>query len=383
MLKHFIVIICIFCIFFISSVLFIDSLQAGDIPIKGQLSGWFTFNDKSLEDTQIGLRYMPEMRVIKPLENDKEIDTEIALNFYASTPLNSSGNFEENAKLEIYRLWVRYSSAQFESRLGLQKINFGPARLLRTLMWFDHLDIRDPLQLTEGVKAFLGRYYFLNNANIWIWGLFGNNDLKGTETFATDKDKIEFGGRCQFPLSKGELAFSYHRRDVIDVDANGFGRKIESKSAAQFSDGLENRYAVDGSWDIGIGLWFEACAEEIKLDSGTDKWQKIFTIGADYTFKSGIHLIYEDVIQLYGPKIDQSDETNRISALSVDYRFGLIDSINTIGYYDYTQEDAYYYMGWQRTYDNWQFNLMAFSHRENDFSPFSGKGIQCMIIYNH
>ena len=381
MLKQGIIIIFIFCVVFTFSVLFIDSLQAGDIPIKGQLSGGITFNDKSLEDTQIGLRYMPEMRVIKPLEKDKEIDTEIALNFYASTPLGCSDNFEENAKLEIYRLWVRYSSAQFESRLGLQKINFGPAKLLRTLMWFDHLDVRDPLQLTEGVKAFLGRYYFLNNANIWIWGLFGNNDLKGTETFATDKDKIEFGGRCQFPLSKGELAFSYHHRDVIDVDANAFPSKIES--SAQFSDGLENRYAVDGSWDIGVGLWFEACAEEIKLKSGSDTWQKFFTIGADYTFESGIHLIYEHFIQSYGPKIDQSDETNRISALSADYRFGLIDSINTIVYYNYTQEDAYFYMGWQRTYDNWQFNLTAFSHRENDFSPFSGKGIQCMIIYNY
>ena len=69
---------------------------------------------------------------------------------------------------------MRYSSDQFELRLGLQKINFGSASMLRPLMWFDQMDPRDPLHLTDGVWGLLARYYFLNNANIWLWGLYGN-----------------------------------------------------------------------------------------------------------------------------------------------------------------------------------------------------------------
>ena len=32
---------------------------------------------------------------------------------------------------------------------------------------------------TNGVNALLGRYYFNNNANIWLWGLYGNEDPRG------------------------------------------------------------------------------------------------------------------------------------------------------------------------------------------------------------
>jgi len=42
-------------------------------------------------------------------------------------------------KLIIYRGWIRYSGSQFEARVGLQKINFGPAQLLRSLKWFARL----------------------------------------------------------------------------------------------------------------------------------------------------------------------------------------------------------------------------------------------------
>ena len=71
MLKD-IIIIFIICEIFIISAIFSSSSQAGNISLKGQLSGWLTFNDRSLDDTEIGLRYMPEITVIKPLENDEK-----------------------------------------------------------------------------------------------------------------------------------------------------------------------------------------------------------------------------------------------------------------------------------------------------------------------
>jgi len=108
-----------------------------------------------------------------------------------------------------YRFWARYSAKQVELRIGLQKINFGSASMLRPLMWFDQVDPRDPLMLTDGVWGILGRYYFLNNANIWLWGLYGNDNRKGWEIFNSQKTIPEFGGRLQIPVPKGESGFSF------------------------------------------------------------------------------------------------------------------------------------------------------------------------------
>jgi hypothetical protein len=70
-------------------------------------------------------------------------------------------SFSSNGDIKPYRLWARYSTSQLEIRAGLQKINFGSANILRPLMWFDQMDPRDPLQLTDGVWGILGRYYTL------------------------------------------------------------------------------------------------------------------------------------------------------------------------------------------------------------------------------
>ena len=113
---------------------------------------------------------------------------------------------------------MKFSGDQFEVRAGLQKINFGSASMLRPLMWFDQIDPRDPLQLTDGVYVLLGRYYFLNNANIWVWALYGNDSRKGWEQIPSLKKVPEFGGRLQLPVSHGELGTTYHYR-VADASS--------------------------------------------------------------------------------------------------------------------------------------------------------------------
>lgn len=62
-----------------------------------------------------------------------------------------------------FRFSGQLSGRVSELRLGLQKINFGSAQLFRPLMWFDKMDPRDPLQMTDGVWGALYRYYFRNN----------------------------------------------------------------------------------------------------------------------------------------------------------------------------------------------------------------------------
>jgi len=118
-------------------------------------------------------------------------------------------------------------------------------------MWFDRIDPRDPLQLTDGVYGILMRDYFLNNANIWIWGLYGNKNTKGWEFLSTKARSVEFGGRFQHPVGNGEMALTYHHRQI---DPN---QSLPGLDMANVSSVPENRFTLDGKWDIGIGFWFE------------------------------------------------------------------------------------------------------------------------------
>ncbi len=355
---------------FVSLVLLAGSVLAQSISFQGQASGWLALTKKP----EIGLRYIPEFRLARSLDDEKTIDAEIALNSFISMPFDSPG--EGDSDLDLYRLWLRYSSSQFETRLGLQKINFGPAKIMRSLMWFDKLDPQDPFNLTDGVYAMLIRYYFLNNANVWIWGLPGNDTLKGLEFVKTDDDHVEFGGRFQFPMPSGELAISYNQRQVDPED-------WAAKMTGLLTDGLENRLAVDGIWDIGIGLWFEASAEKTKIDSDQQMLRGLATIGGDYTLESGIYLLYEHFVQFTGSEIDQMDLNSNLSVLSADYAISIMDRMNAIAYFDWERKDAYAYIGWQRTYDNWQINLIAFSNRDDSTAAFGGKGAQFIVTYNH
>ena len=76
--------------------------------------------------------------------------------------------------------------------------------------------------------------------------------LKCWEIFPSDEDKLEFGGRVQVPLFKGEIAFTYHHRN-IDISTMPMGNMLNIESSPS-----ENRIALDGKWDVEIGLWFEA-----------------------------------------------------------------------------------------------------------------------------
>ncbi len=357
-------------ILFLSS-FYSDHSLAQEVSFNGQASLWTAITEK----WKAGVTYIPQLRIAHPLAEAQNLDAEISLNSYTWAWLDAPEDFEDNARLKLYRAWLRYAIPQLELRLGLQRINFGPAKILRTLMWFDRLDIRDPLELTDGVYSGLIRYYFLNNANIWVWGLYGNDGLKGLEIYETDGDKLELGGRFQYPVPRGEIAFSVDRRFVEQED-------WLKKTAVRMQDGVENRFALDGNWDIGIGLWFETSTGEMRIARNQKLWQNMLTLGSDYTFAGGIHVLFEHFLQSTKSDIHQLEGRDSISALSIDYRLGVMDSLNGIGYYDWNQKRVYYYFGWLRTYDNWQLNLCAFSSWE-ETAAFAGQGGRFMVIYNH
>ena len=361
----------VFALIFIPTNFFAQSLE-----IKGQLSSWLMFDSESIDETRFGLRYIPEVSIMQPLKSENNLDAEISLRASTEAPFKDLSDLSDNAELSLYRMWGRYTSSQLEVRIGRQKINFGPAKILRSLMWFDTVDPRDPFELTDGVDGLLMRYYFLNNANGWLWGLYGNDGIKGLEIVKSNQDDVELGGRFQFPVPKGEMAVTYHHRKIDTADA---GAKITT----MLRDDDQNRLAFDGNWDIEVGLWFEAVASQLKTVYKSEEWSEFLTLGCDYTFESGIHLLGEHFITSIGTSANETSDSSEISAISADYTLGLLDSINVIGFYDWKRDDFYSFIGWQRTYDDWQINLLAFSNRDDIDSTFSGNGVQLIVTYNH
>lgn len=352
--------------------------------LNGQLSGWVTGDQGNSLISQAGFRYIPELFIEKSLNNHLLGDAAISLNTFATSNFYGWESLGTEVKLKPYRLWARLAGNQFEARIGLQKINFGSASLFRPLMWFDRIDPRDPLKLTDGVYGLLLRYYFQNNANVWLWGLYDNNDLKGWEIAPTEDSGIEFGGRYQIPMFIGEAGISYHHRRA------DFSQLPYSLTDTLFD---ENRFAFDGKWDIEIGIWFEGTIIYRDTELSLMKYQRLWTVGADYTFNigNGLHIMSEFFNSKSTDKILGPGEGIMFSGLSVDYPVGLLDIVSGIYYYDWTNHDNYVLFNWQRTYDNWQFNIIGFLNPETvplnptqtGGSAFTGTGFQIMVAFNH
>lgn len=361
------------------------SAHAQTVDLSGQVSGWVTVKR---DDAQVGLRYIPELSFARQLWETYEISAEAAVKAqWFSCYDDDWDHIESDSDLDSYRLWVRFASSQYEARAGLQKISFGSATLIRPLMWFDSIDPRDPLQLTDGVYGVLGRYYFLNNANIWVWGLYGNDDLKGWETLPSYEREIEFGGRVQMPVPAGEMGLSYnHRR----VNPKGSGFSAQYPAQGKFP---EQRIGLDGKWDIGVGLWLEGTVTRQDFDVPEPRYQKLLTVGTDYTFDigNGPHLLLEQFVSVETENLFGSGDNQSISALLADYPLSILDTVSAIIYYDWEIDDWSGFLTWRRSYDQWQVHVSAFRNPDRDSiaqdtatgSSFSGNGVQLMLVFNH
>jgi hypothetical protein len=319
------------------------------------------------------------------LKNKKLIDFEVSANIFGTIGIHAFDSLHSDGKIKPYRAWIRYSTNQLEIRLGLQKINFGSAAMLRPLMWFDQIDPRDPLQLTDGVWGALGRYYFLNNANIWIWCLYGNKNPKGWEKAGTRINYPEMGGRAQIPVPKGEIALSYHYRVS---DTRNLGPSIPA-----FSEAPENRIGIDGRWDLGIGLWFEGSYIKNSRNIGIYRNQEFLNAGIDNTFGigNGLHMVFEQLLASYDENAFAFSNKISFSGLSFSYPVGIFDNVSAIVYYDWTNTSLYNFVNWKRQFDKITFYLMAYWNPGNYQIPlrsgsenlYSGKGVQIMFVYNH
>jgi hypothetical protein len=361
--------------------------QDSIIKLKGQVDAYTGLNFADPVQLQTGARFIPLISIGTKLKNNLKLDSEISFDSYLNYHFTDWKNDWSDSKIKPYRFWLRLSSERFELRAGLQKINFGSASMLRPLMWFDRLDPRDPLQHTDGVYALLGRYYFQNNANAWLWVLWGNDKPKGWEVIPSNSKIPEFGGRMQFPVSRGETAISYHHRTG---DLSGLINPLNIHGSGNYP---EDRVGIDGKWDLGVGLWAEYSLIHSTLDTAYfELWTKLFNLGMDYTFNlgKGINVTTEFFRYSNANKVFESGINKTFSVLSANYPLGTINRISCIVYYNWTDKSWYRFINLQRQNDDWTFFLFLFWNPDqiaiyntvNENNLFAGKGIQLMAVYN-
>ena len=363
-----------------------SALSAQDsLYFSGQVSAWMLYNTDNELPVYLGGRYIPQLNYSVPLKKDHKLDFEASVNINGNAGFNPFDSLSSKGQIKPYRLWVRYSSGQLEIRAGLQKINFGSASILRPLMWFDEVDPRDPLKLTNGVWGVLGRYYFLNNANIWLWALYGNNDPRGWEPAGTNKHFPEAGGRIQIPVPSGEAALTYHHRIADATDLEGITQ--------QFPEVRENKFGFDIKLDLVAGVWLEASWVNKDEDLGKYTNQEILNAGIDYTFNigNGLYAVFEQLLASGDEKAFSFGNPVSFSLLSLSYPVGLLDNFSGIVYYDWKNRNVYNFVNWQKQFNNLTLYLIGYWNPVKYNIPaqgsgqnlFAGKGIQIMLVMNH
>lgn len=383
---------CAFRIFFLMSYFFYskngyaqDSIRKvhDTLIFKGQLSAWLNLNQGNDLPVWSGGRYIPQLNYSVKYPKDRLLDFEASANISGQAGFHPFDTASVFGDITPYRIWARYSTKQMEFRLGLQKINFGSATMFRPLMWFDQIDPRDPLQITNGVYGFLSRYYYKNNANLWFWALYRNDKPKTWEVSGTNKIYPELGGRFQAPTKKGEVAISYHSR-MVDMSATNY----------MLAEVPENRVGIDGKWDLGIGLWYEAAWIHKHRSVGIFQNQEIMTLGADYTFGvgSGLNAIFEQFLVSYDEKAFAFENATTLSALTLSLPVGMFHNISAIVYYDWVNQESYNFLNWKRQFKKFYLYVMAYWNPEQTVLPqqgntttnlLAGRGVQIMLVFNH
>jgi hypothetical protein len=155
----------------------------------------------------------------------------------------------------------------------------------------------------------------------------------------------------------------------------------------------EERLALDGKWDIGPGVWFEAVVTRRTDSPVLPEYGRQWTLGADYTFATGngIYAAAEYFRTDNSLTPVGSGAGGGFSALTLAYPLGIADRISAILYRDWAGNRWYNLATWQRALDNWTLYLLGFWNPdtaqifqgEAGAASFAGAGFQVMVIFNH
>ncbi len=356
----------LFIIYTVILLCFQSQAAASSFSAKGQfwISGLYGTDasiDQSSFESSIG--YIPTISVFKGLSNDRLFDIEWAYRveqYYSGDSL-----LFEN--YDPHRVWVRYSSQTIEARFGLQKITFGPAQMLRTLSWFDTIDLKDPTGQTDGVDAFRLRWFPSNSMALWSWAV-------------RDKDEfLSWGGRAEFSTELGEWGLTIHHDPSDSLQLIGQTRA--------WIDQPHNRIALDFRYDGFMGLWNESTfilSDETEI--------QMATVGADYTLPiAGGMLLMAESMYISN---SQTDTDQLYTAFMSSIPIGMINQLMFITQVDWEEEHAYHYIRWSATYDRFSLNfIVSNSPKRSAYNiPVQelpktaagfGTNLQFMFIYNH
>ncbi len=324
----------------------------------------------SFDKSSTTMRYIPQLR----LDYQSSASTRLGFDAAADIYNHSLGDSLVKMDGELYRFTLRYDTPHTQVRVGLQKINFGPARMLRVLQWFDQVDLRDPLALSPGVWAALGRNYFENGANIRLWTMTDAPDPLRDSFYLDDDWPWDIGGRFEYPIPAGTLGFTLHCLDVSDITVV-----------------RETRAAFDFRLDAIVGIWSETMVSRSEIPS-RDIDQLTSMVGVDYTFGlgNGLYLASELLIS-YQSKLDGSMPwLVRSLALTGNYTLGLADGLTAYLYAIETRYGDIQYipmLGWLHTSGNWLFYLALYDMPDlaggGSIALPTGTGIQVNVALNH
>ena len=339
---------------------------AQSFSAKGQLwTSTLTSNDvpdnqSSIEST---MGYIPTLSLFKELSDNQLVDIEWAYRLDRAY----SGDSLLHKNESHHRYWVRYSSEKLEARLGLQKIVFGPSFVLRSLSWFDTIDLRDPTEQTDGVKAFRLRWFPSNSLSLWSWVI--NND----------QDTLSYGSRAEVSNSAGEWGLTYHQDPSKSLQMFG------QDNIPDF--GSHNRLAVDYRYDGFIGFWNESA-----LIRSNRSDIIMATVGADYTLPIANGILVMAEYMSISNKSDLDESSLSYTALMASMPLGMVHQLMLIAQLDLEENRSYNYLRWSSAYDHYSLNfILSISPKRSEYLPITmpnslagfGTGFQFMFIYNH
>jgi len=339
---------------------------AQSFSAKGQLwTSTLTSNDipDGLSSTESTLGYVPTLSLFKNLSDNQLVDIEWAYRLDRAY----SGDSLLHKNESHHRYWVRYSSEKLEARLGLQKIVFGPSLVLRSLSWFDTIDLKDPTGQTDGVEAFRLRWFPSNSLSLWSWVI--NND----------QDTLSYGSRAELSNSAGEWGFTYHQDPSKSLKGIG---QIDIPVY-----GSHNRLAIDYRYDGFIGFWNESA-----LIRSNRSDIIMATVGADYTLPIANGILVMAEYMSISNKSDLDESSLSYTALMASMPLGMVHQLMLIAQLDLEENRSYNYLRWSSAYDHYSLNfILSISPKRSEYLPITmpnslagfGTGFQFMFIYNH
>mgnify|MGYP006079048185 CR=1 FL=1 len=320
---------------------------------KGQL--WLDTN--FLENSE-DLSYFGYIAELSLRSNDN-------LDFEWSRKLTSKYSNSETFNInQNYRLWIRYSKPKYDFRLGLQKISFGAASLLRPLNWFDTIDFTSTTDQTDGIKAMRAQFFPSESTIFWIWCL--------------DDEKVSCGSRLEFLNSLGSFGLSYHN-DRNNTSHEVFKAPQIIENQPFMFPGKNHRIGIDYRYDGLMGLWLEGSSIlSSSKDINLNRFDML-TLGADYTFPilNGLLISSES---MYFSIISQDlwilNQTT--SSLIASMPIGMLNDLMFITIRDWDTKDFYNLLRWSTTFDYFSINCMLSINPSEVQDNF-----KIMFIYNH